>query len=225
MKTLTTKGPKQKWLLPLERLYIGDKAPAYMYLAPNIWCQFKDPMQKRIILAPTIIMDVCYQDMLEYARRYKPKQKEKQLVNIIINACKAYHKKVFDIAPHLDELILDCMDGFEDVMKQQRMFMHNALYNLYSPIKEIPDDKKAKLIDLLLTAAFVNWSSSFASLHKQTETDKEILTVKHNMLELADLMCDVNFTIQPTKHSEEIYERCCTTFRTTLMDYITQIEC
>ena len=115
MKTLTTKQPKQKWLLPLERLYIGDKAPAYMYLAPNIWCQFKDPMQKRIILAPTIIMDVCYQDMLEYARRYKPKQKEKQLVNIIINACKAYHKKVFDIAPHLDELILDCMDGFEEV--------------------------------------------------------------------------------------------------------------
>lgn len=217
--------PTKKIILPLERFYFkSDKAPAYMYLAPNIWCQFKDPMQKRIILAPTIIMDVCYQDMLEYARRYKPKQKEKQLVNIIINACKAYHKKVFDIAQNLDELILDCMDGFEDVMKQQRMFMHNALYNLYSPIKEIPDDKKAKLIDLLLTAAFVNWSSSFASLHKQTETDKEILTVKHNMLELADLMCDVNFTIQPTKHSEEIYERCCTTFRTTLMEYITQIE-
>lgn len=225
MTSLIAQPTKKKWLLPIERLFLGEKAPAYMYLAPNIWRQFKDPMQKRIILAPTIIMDVCYQDMLKYKEKYKPKQKEKQLVNIIINACKAYHKKVFDIAPHLDELILDCMDGFEDVMKQQRMFMHNALYNLYSPIKEIPDDKKAKLIDLLLTAAFVNWSSSFASLHKQTETDKEILTVKHNMLELADLMCDVNFTIQPTKHSEEIYERCCTTFRTTLMDYITQIEC
>ena len=77
--TTLTQQPKQKWLLPLERLYIGDKAPAYMYLAPNIWCQFKDPMQKRIILAPTIIMDVCYQDMLEYARRYKPKQKEKTI--------------------------------------------------------------------------------------------------------------------------------------------------
>ena len=195
-----------------------------MYLAPNIWSQFKDPMQKRIILAPTIIMDVCYQDMQKYRDKYNPRQKEKQLVNIIINACKAYHKKVFDIAPHLDELILDCMDGFEDVMQQQKMFMYNALYNLYSPIKEIPDDKKVKIIDILLTAAFVNWSSSFTSLHKQTETDKEIVTVKHNMLELCDMLCDVNFEIQPTKHSEEVFERCSTTFRTTLMDYITQIE-
>lgn len=215
---------KRKWLLPVERLYLGEKAPAYMYLAPNIWCQFKDPMQKRIILAPTIIMDVCYQDMQKYRDKYKPRQKEKQLVNIIINACKAYHKKVFDIAPHLDELILDCMDDFEEVMKQQRMYMHNALYQLYSPIKEIPDGKKAKIIDILLTAAFVNWSSSFTLLHKQTETDKEIVTVKHNMLELCDMLCDINFEIHPTKHSEEVFERCSTTFRTTLMDYITQIE-
>lgn len=215
---------KRKWLLPIHRLYLGEKAPAYMYLAPNIWAQFKEPMHKRIILAPTIIMDVCYQDMQKYRDKYKPRQREKQLVNIIINACKAYHKKVFDIAPHLDELILDCMDDFEEVMQQQRLYMHNALHQLYSPIKEIPDDKKAKIIDILLTAAFVNWSASFSSMHMQTETDKEILTVKHNMLELCDMLCSVEFEIQPTKHSEEIYERCCTTFRTTLMDYITQIE-
>lgn len=223
MTTLISTQQK-KWLLPIERFYLGEKAPAYMYLAPNIWAKFTDPMHKRIILAPTIIMDVCYQDMLKYREKYKPKQKEKQLLNNIINACKAYHKKVFDIAPHLDEIILDCMDGFEEVMQQQRMYMHNALHQLYSPIKEITDDKKAKLVDILLTAAFVNWSKSFSSMHMQTETDKEIMTVRHNMLELCDLLCNVNFEIQPTKHNEEIYERCCITFRTTLMDYITQIE-
>ena len=216
--------PTKKIILPLERFYFkSDKAPCYMYLAPNTWAQFKEPMQKRIVLAPAVIMDVCYQDMQEYKKKYNPRFKEKQLVNNIISNCKAYHKKVFDIAPHIDELILDCMDGFEEVMQQQRMYMHNALHLLYSPIKEISDANKKKIVDLLLTAAFVNWSSSFASLHRQTEADKEIVAVKKNLEKLADELCDVNFTLQPTKYADENYERCCTTFRTTLMDYITKI--
>lgn len=215
---------RQRWMLPLNRLYLGEKAPAYMYLAPNIWKKLKDPSQKRIILAPTIIMDVCFQDIQAYKDKYNPKQKEKQLCNQIIKSCRAYHKKVFDIAPHLDELILDCMDGFEEVMKKQKMFMYNALYNLYSPIKEIPDINKYKLVDLLLTAAFVNWSSSFSSMHKETETDQEIKAVRNYMFKLVDLQCDVDFSINPTKHSTDTYERCSKTFSDELMNYIMNIN-
>ena len=224
MKTLTTKQPKQKWLLPLERLYIGDKAPAYMYLARNIWNSIESPEQKRIVLAPTILIDTIYQDIQEYQRKYQPRQKEKQVVNKILATCKAYHKKVFQLAPHLQELILD--NGFELCIKQNKFYMWNSIFNLYATIDEINDIQKRKLVDLLTMTAFANWAVSFANLIRQMEADNELVAIQHLLHSTPDIILgNADFNLNGiSDHNMQVYERSSNLFGKALLDYIGNIN-
>ena len=226
MKKLTIKEPKQKWLLPLERLYIGDKAPAYMYLARNIWNSIESPEQKRIILAPTILIDTIYQDIQEYQSKYQPRQKEKQVVKKILATCKAYHKKVFKLAPHLQDLILDNMDGFEECIKQNKFYMWNSIFNLYATIDEINDTQKRKLVDLLTMTAFVNWAVSFANLIKEIEADHELVAIQHLLHSTPDIILgNADFNLNGiSDYNMQVYERSSNLFGKALLNYIGNIN-
>lgn len=61
----------------LPKIPSNGKAPAYMFLARNIYNLIKSPEQKRIILAPTILIDTIYQDIQEYQKKVSTSSKRK----------------------------------------------------------------------------------------------------------------------------------------------------
>lgn len=216
---------QKKWMLP-KSCVVNDKAPCYMYLARNIWALLKSPEQKRIIIAPTILIDTIYQDIQEYQRKYNPRHKEKQVVNKILATCKAYHKKVFQLAPHLQDLILDNMDGFEECIKQNKFYMWNSIFNLYATINEVGDLQKRKLVDLLTMTAFANWSVSFANLIREAEADKELIAIQHLLHSTPDIILgNADFTLNGiSDHNMQVYERSSNLFGKALLDYIGNIN-
>jgi hypothetical protein len=216
---------QKKWMLP-KSCVVNDKAPCYMYLARNIWALLKSPEQKRIILAPTILIDTIYQDIQEYQRKYQPRQKEKQVVKKILATCKAYHKKLFQLAPHLQDLILDNMDGFEECIKQNKFYMWNSIFNLYATINEINDNQKRKLVDLLTMTAFANWSVSFANLIREAEADHELVAIQHLLHSTPDIILgNADFTLNGiSEHNMQVYERSSNLFGKALLNYIGNIN-
>lgn len=216
---------QNKWVLP-KSCVVNEKAPCYMYLARNIWNIIKSPEQKRIILAPTILIDTIYQDIQEYQRKYQPRQKEKQVINKILASCKAYHKKVFQLAPHLSDLILDNMDGFEECIKQNKFYMWNSIFNLYATIDEINDIQKRKLVDLLTMTAFANWAVSFANLIREAEADKELVAIQHLLHSTPDIILgNADFTLNGiSDHNMQVYERSSNLFGKALLNYIGNIN-
>lgn len=216
---------QKKWMLP-KSCVVNDKAPCYMYLARNIWALLKSSEQKRVILAPTILIDTIYQDIQEYQKKYQPRQKEKQVVKKILATCKAYHKKVFQLAPHLQDLILDNMDGFEECIKTNKFYMWNSIFNLYATIDEVGDLQKRKLVDLLTMTAFANWAVSFANLIREAYADKELIAIQHLLHSTPDIILgNADFTLNGiSDHNMQVYERSSNLFGKALLNYIGNIN-
>jgi hypothetical protein len=209
---------RNRWLLPKEmKMYSSDS------ILKN-WKHLLNPRHKRMIIVAPMLMDVVYHDIIAYRNKYQPKQKEKQTINIAFQTTQKYINGIFKTAPDLNEILCDGMDGFDEILSQQKLYLKNVYFSLYGNIKGMTREQIDKTIDLLVMIAFVNSSIGFSSALIDVKWNNDLKVVQRKINDAIDLHWNPDCECEIKQYDIDMLDRCEKVLHKKIIEYIESLE-
>ena len=209
---------RNRWLLPNQmKMYSSD------FILKN-WKHLLNPRHKRMIIVAPMLMDIVYHDIIAYRDKYQPKQKEKQTIQLAFKTTQKYINGIFKIAPDLNEILCDGMDGLGEVLTQQKLYLKNVYFNLYGNIVGMTREQIDKTIDLLVMIAFVNSSIGFSGALIDVKWNNDLKVIQRKINDAIDLHWNPDCECEIKQHDIDMLDRCEKVLHKKIIEYIESLE-